>query len=233
MLTLQDLTSITDARKVRLHAMLRQGQTHDFFGTARILTPAGEDPQVRVKLSGVSGKDRPSARAMDPEGKFYIRLGLGSRAVMLKMGLHKVESDDQALFLPQEIEQQEQNRAYFRVQTYFQAKISLKQGQTSQSSFQSGIVLNISGAGLLMRTPEHYKPGTRLEVEFGLEVNAKHVFILCSATVVRCIRAGQNGYDTAVSFDDLLEEQRDVIMAYCFARQREILREKVQTKDYE
>ncbi len=233
MLTLQDLASITDSRKVRLQAMLRQGQTHDYFGTARILTPAGEDPQVRVKLNGVSGKDRPSARAMDPEGKFYIRLGLGSRAVKLKMDLHKVESDDQALFLPQEIEEQEQNRAYFRVQTYFQAKISLKQDQTSQPPFQSGLVLNISGGGLLMRTTEHYKPGTGLEVEFGLEVNAQHVFILCSATVMRCTTAGQKGYETALSFDDLLEEQRDLIMAYCFARQREILRDKVQTKDYE
>jgi hypothetical protein len=230
MVSLDALSGITDQRKVRLHASLRQGQAHDFFGTALVLNTK-EPPLIRIYLNGKSGKDRPSARAMDPDKDFYIRLGIGSRAASIRMHMHKVESDDQALFEPVEIEQEEQNRAYFRVRASFEIKIIPRTGAKATSNYHVGQVRDISGGGLLMLTSEHYKPGTVFDLEFGLQVHERHVIVLCSAVVVRCVHLGEGKYETGVQFQDLLEEQRDAVMAYCFARQREMLREQVQVKD--
>ncbi len=230
MLSLDALSTVTDERKVRLQAVLRQGQTHDFFGTATILGNQSP-PLVRIVFSGQSGKDRPSARAIDPEKDFYIRLGIGSRAATVRMHMYKVESDDKALFEPVEIEQEEQNRAYFRIQACFETKIIPKHKLKDTCKYYQGQVKDISGGGLLMHTKEHYKPGTDLDLEFSLGIHGQQIFVYCSAMVVRCLSLGHKGYETAVEFLDLVEEQRDAIMAYCFAQQREQLREKVQVKD--
>ena len=230
MASIDSLSNITDQRKVRLKASLRQGQKHDFFGTAQVLHTQ-EPPLIRIKLTGKSGQDRPSARAMDPEGDFSIRLGIGNRAATVSMRLNKVESDDQALFEPVEVAQKEQNRAFFRVQTNLETKIIPKQGAKPKDTFYVGLGKDISGGGMRMVTSERFKPGTTLDVEFGLEVNEKQVIILCSATVVRSVHLGEGKYEVAVEFRDLLEEQQEVVIAYCFAKQREQLRDKVQTRD--
>lgn len=232
MVSLSALSSITDKRKVCLRAELRQGQPHDFFGTATILG-AQDPPLVRIALSGRSGQDRPSAWAMDPEKDFYIRLGIGSRAVNIRMHMHKVESDDQTLFKPVEIEQEDQNRTFFRVQASFEVKIITRHGPAPESSFQTGEVKDISGSGLLIHTAKDYKPGTVLNLEFSLEAHDQMRRVSCSATVVRCLTMEHKGYETAVEFRDLTEDQRDTIMAYCFAQQREQLRENVQVRDLE
>ena len=228
MLSIDSLSNVTDQRKVRLQTELRQGQKHDFFGTITVLS-AQDPPLVRVQLSGKSGQDRPSARAMDPEKDFYVRLGIGGRAATVRLRLHKVESDDQVLLLPVEIVQEEQNRAFFRVQTSFD--VGITPAGSGKDSPVPGRALDISGGGLLLRTPEYFKPGIRLNLQFSLDVDGAEVLVECTGTVIRCLAAGEKGYDTAVEFTDLVEEQRDVIMAYCFARQREQLREKVQVRD--
>ena len=230
MISIDSLSKITDQRKVRLHALLSQGQEHDFFGTALVLNTQ-EPPLIRIKLMGKSGQDRPSARAMDPDGDFSIRLGIGNRAATVRMGLSEVESDDQALFEPVEVAQEEQNRAYFRVQTDLETKIIPKQKAKPKDTFHVGLVKDISGGGMLMATSEHYDPGTIFDLEFGLQVNGKQVIILCSATVVRSVQLEAGKYEVAVEFRDLLEEQQEAVIAYCFAKQREELRDKVQTKD--
>jgi hypothetical protein len=230
MISLDALSTVTNERKVRLRAVLRQGQAHDFFGTATILGNQSP-PLVRIVLSGQSSKDRPSARAMDPGKDFYIRLGIGTRAAIVKMHMYKVESDDKALFEPVAIEQEEQNRTFFRVQACFETKIILKDGSKNTCTYHQGEVKDISGGGLLMHTTVHYKPGTVLDLEFSLDIQGQQTVVYCTARVIRCLSVGHSGYETAVEFLDLVEEQRDAIMAYCFAQQREQLREMVQVKE--
>lgn len=230
MVSLDTLSTMTDERKVRLQADLRQGQKHDFFGTAVILNTQ-QPPVVRVKLIGKAGQERPSARNMDPEGRFFIRLGIGFRAATVKMRMYKIESDDQVIFEPVEIEQEEQNRAFFRVQTSFETKIIPGPGSTSARKYQVGEVKDISGGGLRILTDKYFEPGTVLDLEFALDVHGQQRIVYCSAMVVRCLFFKNARHEIAVEFMDLAEEQRDFIMAYCFAQQRELLRENVQVKD--
>ncbi|MFO7875185.1 MAG: PilZ domain-containing protein [Desulfovermiculus sp.] len=230
MVSIDALATINEQRKVRLQAVLRQGQGYDFWGMATILSTQ-ESPLVRIVLDGKSGQDRPSARDMDPEGDFSIRLGLGIRAATVRMRLQSVESDDHALFVPTDIELEEQNRDYFRVQTSLEIRIRPRADSDQEYSLQTGRILDISGGGMLMETAEYFAPGTILDLDFGLENNDCQVAIACSAAVVRCTSKGRGGHETAVEFRDLPEEQRDVIMSYCFARQREQVRDKVQVRD--
>ncbi|MFP4035857.1 MAG: flagellar brake protein [Desulfovermiculus sp.] len=232
MLSIDALATINEERKVRLRARDRQGFMQDFTGTASILS-AEESALVRIALEGKSGQDRPSAFDLDPQGEFFIRLGLGIQAARIRMRLHSIESDDQALFEAVDIEQMEQSRAYFRVQASLETRIRPRQEADQGYCLRTGRVLDLSGGGMLMQTAEYFSPGTIFDLDFGLETSERQVIIVCSAEVVRCTTKGKGGYETAVEFQDLPEEQRDVIMSYCFTRQREQMRDKVQVRDLE
>ena len=86
-----------------------------------------------------------------------------------------------------------------------------------------GIPVNISASGIRFYLDHKLELGTVLELKMLLPVYPP-VGILTYGVVVRVEDPDDGGYATSVSFADLVDEVRDVIIQYTLKRQREIIR---------
>ena len=230
MADLDSLYSITSPRRAVLTAPLREGGSADVHG--HVIVFATEDPPVlRFTCDGTSRRDRPSALNFAPGDGYEIHLGLDFRSVTLEASLHDVESEDKALFQAEAIVKAEQRREYFRVRADLSVQVMPAESHPSRHVAQIVCSKNLSGGGMLMRTKVPFRPGTRLRLSFDLPEYSREP-IQCFASVVRCTSPGQ-GYDVAVGFEELERDDLDAIMAFCFAKQREQLRDQVRVRNFE
>ncbi|ACV67930.1 type IV pilus assembly PilZ [Desulfohalobium retbaense DSM 5692] len=198
----------------------------------RVIAFATEEPPVlRFTCDGTSRRDRPSAMNFAPDENYELLTGVDFRSITLQARLHGVESEDKVLLRAQEITKSEQRREYFRVRADFTVQVMPAEAHPNRHVAQVVCARDISGGGMRMWTRVPLRPGTKLRLNFDLAEFARQP-IQCYAIVVRCKSPGE-GYDVAVTFEDLDGEYHDAIMAFCFAKQREQLRNQVRVRDFE
>ncbi|MCF6177998.1 MAG: PilZ domain-containing protein [Geopsychrobacter sp.] len=118
----------------------------------------------------------------------------------------------------------DQKRAYFRVD----ADLSVSYWEIDNEHGPAKSVqtpVNLSGGGIRIPVKEEMREGSKVGLEIILDVPRPCV-IECAATVVRSFLLG-GVMQLALRFVDIEEEDRDALVAYCFAEQRKQLRLKV------
>lgn len=115
------------------------------------------------------------------------------------------------------------NREFFRIDTRIALSYILEQEFAPERPLQTRAV-NLSGGGMRLRIPE--LPTMHSMVWLKLELPGHHPFD-CLAKVVW--QGGENsaGWEVAMQFLDLSPNQRDLIIAFCLAEQRRLLRNNV------
>ena len=95
--------------------------------------------------------------------------------------------------------------------------------------------VNISGSGLRFKSRQEYKPGDYLDIKLVLPVSSG-ILIELIGQVVRVVSRGMQendpqdtGYESAVKFATVNEDDRECIIRYVFKRQRELLRSEEDT----
>ena len=107
-------------------------------------------------------------------------------------------------------------------------------GYANRSFVEKGIQLlesayedvTISGSGLMFRSPARLEQGAYLEMGVGLPVRPGYR-VKALGKVVRsdpCNNQGEEGWETAVGFAAISEEDQDAIVGYVFSKEREGLR---------
>lgn len=91
-------------------------------------------------------------------------------------------------------------------------------------------MVNLSGCGIRLPLPEEWSRFDQVELQLQL-VSSEEV-LTCRAEVVRTCYGEDGVLQVALQFYELASADRDKIVAGCLARQREILRNKVRTREW-
>ncbi len=135
-----------------------------------------------------------------------------------------VASDTKLLLRVLDASSQAQQRAYFRVDAALSVSYWPIDGEdVSAQSVQTPV--NLSGGGIRIPVKEALRDGRKVGLEIIIDVPNPRV-IECRAVVIRSFLLG-GVMQLALRFVDIEEEERDALVAYCFAEQRKQLRLKV------
>ena len=119
-------------------------------------------------------------------------------------------------------------REYFRV-TYSAPVTASYEPQDHDSSETQwkveGMMLDLSGTGLLGIFPQEFENNSNVFLEFTLEEGGNP--IKCVARVVRTRRLRRERFQVALHFDVIQPEDRDAIITTCLQEQRKQLRERI------
>ena len=120
-------------------------------------------------------------------------------------------------------------RDYFRVDA--QGKVSYqKLADQSGEVFDHQGVLNISGGGVRFPIRRSFSLGQKCRI--GLAFNNPHpVEVECTGEVVRAINFGKKPY-VSLKFVEIDSKDRENLISFCLAVQRETLRTKVQVVNF-
>jgi len=89
----------------------------------------------------------------------------------------------------------------------------------------SGEVINLSGGGMMVMSPQFFPSMKKLHALISLPANRLEVVHIL-VRVVRVIKETGNRFRLALEFEEMRQEDRDKIFAHCFAEQRRQLRMK-------
>jgi hypothetical protein len=119
-----------------------------------------------------------------------------------------------------------QQREYFRVNTAIKVVYSKETLSSKPSPKVPTATVNLSGNGVLISAEEKFVAGETYQLEFHLP--DANVLLFCKALVVRVDEKLRGGYEVAMTYHDIEQEDRDRIISFCLAEQRRLLRTKVQ-----
>jgi hypothetical protein len=116
---------------------------------------------------------------------------------------------------------QHQNRAYFRVDAPLSVSYWLVDDEEVPAQAVKAPV-NLSAGGIRIAVKEALTEGSKVGLEIILDVPRPRI-IECVAVVVRSFRLG-GVMQLAMRFVEIQEDDRDALVAYCFAEQRKQMR---------
>jgi len=136
----------------------------------------------------------------------------------------RIQSDTKLLLRVIDTSVQHQQREFFRVDAALSVSYWLIDDEHAPAcSVQTPV--NLSGGGIRIPVKEQMREGSKVGLEIIIDVPRPRM-IECSALVVRSFRLA-GVMQLALNFVDIEEEDRDALVAYCFAEQRKQLRLKV------
>lgn len=111
-----------------------------------------------------------------------------------------------------------QERMFVRVPVHLDALVIPKQDQDEEiPAAVSGVILNLSGGGFLLRTDHHFELDDEVNASFRLGTEQ----IVANAYVARIVPT-EFGQDYGFAFFDIKEQLRQVIIQFVFKRQIEL-----------
>jgi c-di-GMP-binding flagellar brake protein YcgR len=107
-----------------------------------------------------------------------------------------------------------QERYFLRVPVSIDCLFEVLSEDEAERTPQSGVMLDLSGGGFLLRTSRPLQPNDGIRVSF----NLKDTQITANAVVARLVEADA-GFDYGICFVDIPERLRQVIIKFVFQRQ--------------
>jgi hypothetical protein len=171
---------------------------------------------------------------IDTEEPCIITIDLGGPTVSFEAMISSVSSRLLVMMVRKSMSH-EQLRDFFRVDATAQV-ISRSFhpeffGGKGERWAIKGKTVDISGSGILASFPEKPPADEQIRLEITLPTEPPET-IKVLAHPVRTLQTGDNQYDVAYQFDDISVEDRDKIIGCCLVIQRQMLRLKVQVRDY-
>jgi c-di-GMP-binding flagellar brake protein YcgR len=96
--------------------------------------------------------------------------------------------------------------------------------ETLETVYESGVIVDISGGGVRIFTPQKYEKDDYLYVKFSIDMNVGRRDLELLTRVVMCIEShGKDDYyDVRVQYKDIPPQIRDSIVKYIYEQQRKI-----------
>ncbi len=211
----------------------------------RIFLPL-KDAKERYRINGVYKKTTPPefnllfrpgtlpSEAIDTAATCIISVDMGGAVVSLEAKTKEITNSQTLHMTVLKTFSPDQMREFFRVDTVtsvisksFQPALYSKEGK--EWSLQ-GRTIDISGSGILASFTEHPPEDKLIRLELLLPtVVPETVSVL--ARHIRTVKTGDDYYEVAYHFEDILDEDRDKIIGCCLKIQRRLLRLKVKVKN--
>ncbi len=212
------LDYLKEYRVVKVHLPLQDGGSLTLDGVAKTT----RDPQFEITFL----PDQLNSEQLNDEEICQVIFDVAGATQSVQAKITEVLGDAKLQLEMREAQVHTQKRAYFRVEAGLSVRYwRLDDESAEDQSLQTAI--NISGGGMRLPVEEPLEPGTRLGLEINVDAPAPRL-IECAGAVVRRFECEQSGWQVALSFVDIEQEDQDAIVAYCLAEQRKQLRLKVQ-----
>lgn len=151
-------------------------------------------------------------------------------AITLTAKIINIKGDRTLELLAQELVTPESLREYFRVDARVPITASFEPESLDgriKAWEMNGTTLNISGSGLLAIFPK--KPPSNQNITLLTELIDGKKPLLCTGHVIRSRRLRRERYQVSFQFDAIPPKMKDDIISFCLKRQRDQLRDKIQT----
>lgn len=172
---------------------------------------------------------------VDTEECCFINIDIGGTTLSLKGKIEEIVGVQTLRLVATKIIDHEQLREFFRVDATtqvisksFQPKVS---DQQNDGWSVQGTTVDISGSGLLAVFPTLPPMDEQVSLEIVLPSDEGQV-IHVLAKPIRSEKIREDYYEVAYHFEEIKLEDRDLIIKNCLVIQRQLLRMKVQVKDY-
>ncbi len=213
------LEHFNDYRVVKVALKLQNGEPLELDGVARTTT----SPQFEVTFL----PDQLQAETLNVHEACQVSFDIAGSTKSVKAKIAQVVSDVKLIFEVLESFTYAQKRSYFRVEAELSVSYWLIDDDNSTAKSVNTPV-NISGGGMRLPVSEKLQEGAILGLEIVLNM-PQPCIVECTAKVVKLYGGGfGGGYQLALSYVDIEQEDQDAIVAYCLAEQRKQLRLKVQ-----
>ncbi|MCP3178444.1 PilZ domain-containing protein [Desulfuromonas sp. KJ2020] len=213
------LSHLQDSKVVRVFVPLKNGDRKRLDGVAKVVN----DTLVEVSFL----PDQLPVSDIEILQKALISLDTGDGTLSLNCSIEKIVSDEKLLLMATESISHEQKREWFRVDGNFAVKYwPVTEKGAPSGDTATGETIDISGGGVRLAVKECLPVRTRLRMEIEMAEHGEKV--TCIGRVMRVIRTFSGRSQMGVQFEDMENEERDKIVAFCLAEQRRQLRLKVQ-----
>ncbi|TYP00169.1 PilZ domain-containing protein [Geothermobacter ehrlichii] len=172
--------------------------------------------------------DQLPAEELDLEGQCTLSFDVSDMVYIVRARIDSLSASGKLRLINVESFSSGQKREYFRIDT----ELSLLYRPVDQDEEHAAekTRVNLSGGGIRFPASTHLRLRDKIMVKlcFGdlTEIDAE-----CVGQVVRIDEKRGGHMEVAVAFLDISPKDRDKIISYCFARQREQLRKRVRVKD--
>lgn len=229
------------AGKVLWNEMLNTLLDHFRNGReARILVPVHGKRAIAVDGSVQTGTDHGLIVALPFERDFrdiinpreicQILFSLQGREYRLLSRIEAVLGPSDLLVIPKPPAIALQERQFFRIDTTIRLEYYCLDSDRPQQRNTFHGKVNLSASGIRIPAPDDLEIGDLLAMVLLLDGKTVE-YVDCLAQVVRFCSLPNGNPAVALHFAEIENQDRDRIVAFCLAREREILRTKVRTRD--
>lgn len=164
---------------------------------------------------------------LDLGGQCTISFDIGGLVYVVRANIDKVLSSQRLRLANVQSYSNMQKREYFRIDTEVSLIYQTADHETGREAPNTKV--SLSGGGIRFPVDSKFRMRDKVDVKLCLkdfpEVDAE-----CIGQVVRIDETHDGQMEIALSFVEISPQDRDKIISYCFAQQREQLRKRVQVK---
>ncbi|MBW1778160.1 MAG: PilZ domain-containing protein [Deltaproteobacteria bacterium] len=212
---------LREAVPAQVNLPLRGKEVFRLIAVARAL-----EPQV-VELR-FAPNTLPDPDTLDTASDCLVFIETGEIVTLISR-IQEIQGRKTVQIAVREVIQHVEKREYFRgPATRLVLSYREKPAEGSGVFYAQGV--NISCGGMLMMLTSRLRQKQKLFLEIRIPEPVEKV-IRCEAVVLRVNPVKAGGFFTAVRFTRMNSGSCDDIMAFCFAEQRRIIRERVITRD--
>ena len=206
---------------VSLNIPLKEGGQERREATARIV-----DKEGRIVIAQLKGRDVLQSEQIDFRKKCSVILEGEGPALSMNATIEEVLGRNKFLLKGSDYIPYEPKRNAFRVDA--ELPVQYRRYYREKESFRQVKSGDISSGGVRILCSEKLQPGDTLLVSLEIP-SPREGTVLCTAQVMWSRGTPNGNLEAGCQFLDLEEESEDLIIAFCFERQRELMKERVET----
>ncbi len=165
---------------------------------------------------------------LDLEGQCVLSFDVGDMVYVVRAEIESLSESGKLRLVNIESFSSSQKREYFRIDT--ELSLFYRPVDKDVEHIAEKAKVNLSGGGIRFPADTHLRLRDRILVRLCFD-DLTEIDTECVGQVVRIDEKRGGHMEVAVAFLDISPKDRDKIISYCFARQREQLRKRVQVKE--
>lgn len=168
---------------------------------------------------------------LDHAGQCSISFDVGGLIYVVRAKISEVLSDNELRLMSVQSYSSDQKRQHFRVDTELFVNYCAVDEEPSSllNKAPDKVPVNISGGGIKFPVSQRFNMREKINLKLFFEEFPK-LDAECIGEVVRLEETNDGHLQVCLQFVDISQADQDRIISYCFAKQRELLRSRVQVK---
>ncbi len=210
-------------KTVRLYIPLKDGGKERYNASARL-----HDVQERTVVAKLKGGAVPKSDQINFRERCSVSLEGEGPSLSMNATIEEVIGRNKLLLKGSDYVSYQPKRNAFRVEA--EIPVLFKRYYREQEKFRQALSQDLSSGGIRLLCNEDLQTGNLLTLRLNIP-RPKQGSVLCTGQVMWDKDTPDGDRIVGCKFLDLDEVSEDLIIAFCFERQRELMKEKVQTAD--